>query len=236
MLLRWSLIGAAATILGAIAVIAVVRVSGGFSLGGSGTAAIPADEELVLERGVIRVPAARIPQGAEEERQAPSLTLLANRRIDGAPGVALAPRERDDLATVTRDFLTAWETYAPGEGGAYQRALAPLTDPEALRAVTAHRDDLNRPLGAGVCAGCVLSSRVLPTIPPDAYMRVVRADGTSAYVVTQALITYERASGGGMTQRRSYALLLHRDNTQGRWQVTRAVAETLARTENSPSN
>ncbi|WP_217924646.1 hypothetical protein [Miltoncostaea oceani] len=173
------------------------------------------------------VPESRIPRGLEEELDAPILTLIAERQAEPLTPVAVSATTLDELSETARGFLSASETFTPGQDpSAYQAALARWSATNRISTVAA-RTDSHQYSGIGLCSSCVTGSEATTMIDPRYYLSVRRIDDGSAYVTTQLIVQYSGVGSpwNGRLFRRSYALIMLRQSD--RWVVARAASETL---------
>lgn len=175
------------------------------------------------------VPPERVPTDFRSEVEAPPLALIPERQQKPLPARAVSPEDKAELGEVASSFLSAWETFAPGDDvSAYQGRFAAFAVPSAIVSM-ARRFDSHQYSGIGLCASCTTGSRPADAIDPRYYVVVRRIDDESAYITTQMVVGYSGTGSpwNGQLYRRSYALIMERSGDG--WLVRRVAAETLDR-------
>lgn len=170
-----------------------------------------------------------LPEDQEERITAAPVKLLPSEWA-GTPKTA-APKVSAEvdkqLLDTTRRFLTVWETFRPWNASTYEAwksRVRQFADVAAADQVTSRIDSF-QPKTICPAEGCPMGSVFLGIAPETWTVRSF--DGETAYITVEGFVRYREVLGSGeQAARREYALL-YRLNGDGRWAVSRAVADTL---------
>lgn len=176
------------------------------------------------------VPARRQVKSLDDLPTAATIRLIPERQEQALPVVRLSDAELQPLAATVAGFLAAWQTFSPfDDPQEYRERIAPFADPDRLEDLANHVDD-RRPRDVGVCDQCMTGATLDQSlVRPGDFVRVRMLDGERAFVTTQGVVRYAGTNPtvDGKSFRRSYGLLLVRDEASGAWLVQRAAAESL---------
>jgi hypothetical protein len=170
-----------------------------------------------------------LPEDQDERLDAAPVKLLPSEWA-GTPAMAtpdVSGEVNVQLLDTTRRFLTAWETFRPWNASTYEgwkSRVRQFADVSAFDQITSRIDSF-QPKTICPGEGCPMGS-VFVGIAPETW-KVRSFDGESAYVTVEGFVRYKEVLGAGeQAARREYALL-YRLGGDGRWTVSRAVADTL---------
>ena len=180
----------------------------------------------------------KIPKGYDEELSVGAPQLIYNnqaRSLEHADHAghdedhpldetSVPPQDRKKLQSTVGEFLTAWETFDVGEtDDSYRQRLIDLVDPGREEEIVT-RDDNNQ--NPAISRDGITGSQLEEYSDPGGSMRVLRYDGSTAYVSAQAEILYTgpALNWAGRRVIRSYGIVLTR--FRDGWRVSRSAAQT----------